>query len=145
MLTSCVLVLSVVAFGLVLAVISVPFQSMHGIFGLVVFILSFLQAALGQYINEKFDAYRQKIPLHDMLHWWLGRLVWVLSLVTMALGTILISEESYLLLMIYLITMAVILMVFVVAEVRLGQSDHEVVSSNSDAKHSSNIELISQG
>ncbi|KAJ3280807.1 hypothetical protein HDU79_011333 [Rhizoclosmatium sp. JEL0117] len=62
-------------------------SSTHGIMGTVVALALYpLQCLLGYASNYFFDPNRRKVAIIDQIHWWVGRAVVVLAIVTMQLG-----------------------------------------------------------
>jgi hypothetical protein len=78
--------LSIVGVIIIQYNVSEHFSRPHHSLGLVVVILSFLQLILGQYINIKFDPNRHVIPWYDKVHWWFGRLIFILANLNIFLG-----------------------------------------------------------
>ena len=62
------------------------FDSPHKIMGLLVTIVFFIQVALGVTAHIKYDPGRAPSPTIDKLHWWVGRLNFIMALVTVGLG-----------------------------------------------------------
>lgn len=62
------------------------FDCTHAICGLVVVIVTVLQILLGYVIDKVFNEKRTSVPWHDRLHWWTGRLLFVLAIVAISLG-----------------------------------------------------------
>ncbi|KAJ3296638.1 hypothetical protein HDU76_006701, partial [Blyttiomyces sp. JEL0837] len=66
-----------------------PSYTWHRFFGTAIaFAILPLQIILGYVINYLFKSDRDAIPWQDQLHWWVGRGVVVLSIITMQLGMI---------------------------------------------------------
>ena len=72
-------VLVIIAFALGVAAVSQRqsphFDGGHQILGLLIFILIWFQAVLGAIINRLWRPERTKVPIHDKVHWWLGRIL----------------------------------------------------------------------
>lgn len=62
------------------------FQSLHEILGLIIFILQFIQIFSGVVIDRLYNPKRAKIPWYDKLHWYTGRVLFVLAQVNISLG-----------------------------------------------------------
>ncbi|KAI8827128.1 uncharacterized protein EV422DRAFT_512762 [Fimicolochytrium jonesii] len=82
------------ALGLVYKVVQLNGEShfnykangIHAIFGLIIIILTFPQVVLGFIIDKLWSPDRQGIPWWDKVHWWLGRVVFLLALINVPLG-----------------------------------------------------------
>ena len=100
-----------------------PHQA-HKVCGLVTFIVGICQPILGEVANLTWKPDRKSTPLFpDQTHWWLGRLVSVLALVTSYLGIAAIgwAGVGYAVLS---VGIAVWVVVFVVCELRWGAVHH---------------------
>lgn len=62
------------------------FATAHGIIGLVVIILTSGQVLLGVVIDQLWDPERDYIPWHDKLHWWQGRILYILAAANVIIG-----------------------------------------------------------
>ena len=58
----------------------------HAYVGILVVGGCILQVVLGYVIDRLYDQDRERVPWRDQLHWWLGRLLYVLSLIAVTLG-----------------------------------------------------------
>lgn len=139
-------VLSIIAFGLIVAVTEdgKHFKNSHQIIGLVVFIAVILQSILGQYINLMWNPTRVGVPWHDQLHWWLGRILAVLALVNIFLGLNLYGVNSEILRALFGVWIAIIATAFAIGHWRLGgQVKHSVHDSdmNLNSKDSERPEM----
>ncbi|RKP03056.1 hypothetical protein CXG81DRAFT_17318 [Caulochytrium protostelioides] len=65
---------------------STKVQGLHGIFGILVLVLTVIQTILGVVIDKLFDFRRKKVPWHDVLHWWLGRCIVVIGILNIPYG-----------------------------------------------------------
>ncbi|TPX47694.1 hypothetical protein SeMB42_g01789 [Synchytrium endobioticum] len=74
--------------------VSTSAKSAHAVIGIIVLVACGLQFILGVMINALFNPQRSKIPWHDILHHWLGRLTCLLALVNIWLGLVLYSNSS---------------------------------------------------
>jgi hypothetical protein len=54
----------------------------------------FLQSAGGIIIDRLWKPTRQSVPWHDKLHWYIGRALFVLSLINIPLGMVLMGDVS---------------------------------------------------
>ncbi|KND00190.1 uncharacterized protein SPPG_04530 [Spizellomyces punctatus DAOM BR117] len=95
-------VFTYVGFGLVYHVVGVKGAShfnvkangAHVVIGLLIIILSAPQLALGWIIDRLFNPTRKYIPWWDKVHWWLGRIVFLLALVNIPLGIALYNDHE---------------------------------------------------
>ncbi|TPX68084.1 hypothetical protein SpCBS45565_g03379 [Spizellomyces sp. 'palustris'] len=93
-------VFTYVGFGLVYHVVGVKGEShfnvkgngAHVVFGLLIIILSAPQLALGWIIDRLFNPTRNYIPWWDKVHWWLGRIVFLLALINIPFGIALYND-----------------------------------------------------
>jgi plastocyanin len=74
----------------------IDYNKAHVICGLIVFIGMYLQVILGVAINYLYKADRKNVPWWDQLHWWAGRALFILSLVTVPLGLSYYASDRYL-------------------------------------------------
>jgi hypothetical protein len=115
------------ALGLVIAVKTegTHFKSFHEILGLIIVILAVGQTILGQVIDKLFDPNRSAIPWYDKLHWRLGRFLFAISTVNVFLGILKYDNAIALSMGVYGAFLGLSFIVFVVAQLRLGQSHHQ--------------------
>jgi hypothetical protein len=71
-----------------------PF-GVHVLIGLIIFIILFLQIAQGVIIDRLWNPQRRSIPWWDKLHWWMGRIIFLLSLANIPVGMMLMIAMSY--------------------------------------------------
>jgi hypothetical protein len=87
---------ALVAAGFVLVVISksAHFNSPHSILGLITVISQALQIILGVAIDRLWNPERVAIPWYDKLHWYAGRILFVLSQTVIILGLLSYGEPD---------------------------------------------------
>jgi hypothetical protein len=99
----------------------------HVLAGLVITIAMVIQIILGILSDKLFDEQRTSIPWWDKLHWWLGRLTFLVAIVNCYLG-IIAFEASYGMPLLYkIIFYAVVALGFVgliFGQVKFGQDNH---------------------
>ena len=61
-------------------------SSSHEKLGLSIIVLMVAELILGWAIDKLYDAQRDGPPLHDQIHWWMGRLLLLLSIINVQLG-----------------------------------------------------------
>jgi hypothetical protein len=117
------LVMSTIAMILIFVAQKVSFSGAHQYFGMTLFCLMFVQVFLGVFIDKLFNPYRLSIPWYDKIHWWLGRLLCILGIVTIFLGIpLLFTTIDYTPLMVgFGILVGITMIIFIVAEFKLGQ------------------------
>jgi sorbitol-specific phosphotransferase system component IIBC len=89
---------------------------------LVVFILAILQVFLGVVIDKLFEPGREAIPIQDIVHWWLGRLIFLLALVNIFIGLVYYTSTSFVIAFVVWCVFVIVLMVFF--QFTIGQSHH---------------------
>ncbi|KXN68383.1 hypothetical protein CONCODRAFT_31623, partial [Conidiobolus coronatus NRRL 28638] len=83
--------------GFVLVIIAngnAHFRGPHSIIGLLTVILQALQIVLGVVIDRLWNPERTSIPWYDKLHWYGGRVLFVLAQVTIVLGLLLYDTPN---------------------------------------------------
>ncbi|KAJ3129999.1 hypothetical protein HK100_008323 [Physocladia obscura] len=99
-------------------------ESNHAKIGIAVVFAGYpLQVLLGYILNARFSKDRVNIPWWDRLHWWIGRVVFLLALVTIFLG-LRLAHAGIEIVIWYVVMIAVVGTAFVVAEVQIGASLH---------------------
>ncbi|KAJ3062553.1 hypothetical protein HK102_008729 [Quaeritorhiza haematococci] len=89
---SMTVILSLVSYGLVKLAMGgggespEPIPKTHRIFGNIIVWSSLGQAILGIVIDRLFNPNRTSVPIWDKAHWWLGRLLGVMTFVNLMLG-----------------------------------------------------------
>jgi Na+-driven multidrug efflux pump len=117
----------VAGFGIAVSQKTKHFLYVHSIAGLMVFILLLVQNLVGIVIDRMYESDRVVIPIRDKIHWWLGRSVFVLAIVTVFLG---VTQYGGGVLYPVAITLIVIVAVaFALGEFFIGQVNHFVVPS----------------
>ena len=88
--------LSIISFVLIILYKKPPhFDSSHTILGLIVVISTIIQISLGFISNELWYPERKSIPWWDKLHWWVGRILFVLAIVNVYLGILQYEDRGY--------------------------------------------------
>lgn len=83
--------------GLLFVLLYLPpphFDSPHAILGLTVMVMMLGQVALGFISNHLYSPDREKVPLVDKSHWWLGRSLVLMGIINCQLGFMLYAEVS---------------------------------------------------
>lgn len=134
--------LTIIAFGLIVSITGKHFKSLHQILGLIVLILLFFQSVLGQVINLMWRPGRDTVPIRDMLHWYLGRFLQLLAIVTMFTGLVL-KQVSLVYYILYGVSIGAVLIGFGVAEYLIGPKQHvnDAHSPESKFKDASEFEI----
>jgi hypothetical protein len=117
---------TIVALVLIVLAEGQNFDGPHQILGLLVVSLSIFQGILGVVIDTLFNPNRISIPWYDKLHWWVGRVLYVLGIVTIFLGIPLLyvgTDYSGVLLGFGILVFLTVL-VFGLAQFKFGQSHH---------------------
>ena len=70
-------------------------ETAHQGLGLVIGISSIIQVILGFICDYLYDPEREQPPMHDVAHWWIGRITFGLALLNMPLGMINMTMEEY--------------------------------------------------
>ena len=70
-------------------------NSIHAVLGLVVVIVCVIQGVLGFLSNLWFDPDRMSVPVIDMAHWWVGRLVFVAGIINSYLGILIYETNGF--------------------------------------------------
>ncbi|KAJ3360602.1 hypothetical protein HDU91_004471 [Kappamyces sp. JEL0680] len=113
-----------------------PLEDTHIKLGLAIFILMFVQIALGFLSNHFFDARRTSAPLLDRVHWWTGRVLVLAGLANTTLGMVLFRGKGFALPLVFEVVHWTVLglgiLAFAVAELRLGQVHHKLAPSTPD-------------
>ena len=127
----------------------IPYNKPHVILGLITFICLFLQSILGFVIDRLYSPDRQEVPWRDRLHWWFGRLLLLLSWVTLPLGLKLYAVDRYGDIsadqgsfIAYGVAACIVLMIFAVAEWHFRPNSHHDASD--DTKPLSGYHTISE-
>jgi len=104
--------------------------SWHSAFGIIFIILISLQALLGLYSHLKFDKHRREPPVFpDRVHWWLGRLVFGVGTLNLALGFGILGgypASGWIFYVLWIVTMTLI---FIYLEKNIGQT-HDTLSGH---------------
>jgi magnesium-transporting ATPase (P-type) len=61
-------------------------RELHDFLGIFIFVFMMIQILLGFFINYMWKPSRTSVPIHDKIHWWMGRGVFVAGLINIALG-----------------------------------------------------------
>jgi quinol-cytochrome oxidoreductase complex cytochrome b subunit len=119
---ACVL-LTIVGFCIVIATTpwAAHFQSLHGILGMLMVVLTLVQFILGIAIDKLFDASRVSIPIRDKVHWFLGVFVTLLSIAVMVLGHLIYGTDGGLFAL-HLVVILLWVIAFCVAQIKIGQT-----------------------
>jgi hypothetical protein len=106
-------------------------ENSHIKFGLVIFILMFVQIGLGFLSNYLFDEKRTAVPIQDRLHWVLGRLLTLGGIINVTMGLILFRTKGFNLPIVFDVVHYSVLLLggfgFMYGEIFLGQSHHKEV------------------
>jgi hypothetical protein len=105
-----------------------PF-GIHVIIGLVILIILFLQIAQGVIIDRLWNPKRRSVPWWDKVHWWMGRIIFLLSISNIPLGMVLMAVMSYtvssVIIGIVALWLILVLLAFVILQVLKGQTHHQ--------------------
>ncbi|KAI9291822.1 hypothetical protein K502DRAFT_336124 [Neoconidiobolus thromboides FSU 785] len=77
--------------GIILAIVmanTAHFSNAHEILGLLIFVLMFIQLILGVAIDRLYNPDRLAVPWYDKLHWYFGRILFLLAQINIILGLI---------------------------------------------------------
>ncbi|KAJ9059848.1 hypothetical protein DSO57_1037270 [Entomophthora muscae] len=67
----------------------------HAAIGVVVMVLMGVQIILGVVIDKLWDPERNYIPMQDIVHWWLGRLLFLMAISNIIYGIVLVGNPIY--------------------------------------------------
>lgn len=128
-------VFSLISFILIVVNVEEPhFDGTHQKMGLTIFILMFLQFALGFVSNALWTPERKAVPWWDMVHWYFGRSLLILAVVNMFLGMMEYTEatgESITGLRIgYWVWIGIMFAVMIAGHFYFGGTQHHVETSN---------------
>ncbi|KAI8909420.1 hypothetical protein DFJ77DRAFT_121756 [Powellomyces hirtus] len=145
-------ILTYVGLGLIYHVVNVngkkhynyEANGIHAILGLIVIILTFPQVVLGFVIDKLWKPTREAIPWWDKVHWWLGRLVFLIALINLPFGIALFykyreSQESWPYI-VYGILLGAAIAGFAFLQVKNGRTPKEKVKGTA-ATHASSVEM----
>jgi hypothetical protein len=83
-----------IALALMLSISGPAFDNTHTVLGIITMVLAIgIQMPLGIYIDKKWNPNRTRVPWHDRLHQWLGRIAFVLTFAVIHLGFLEYEEE----------------------------------------------------
>eukprot|EP00026_Physarum_polycephalum_P002597 Phypoly_transcript_02604.p1 GENE.Phypoly_transcript_02604~~Phypoly_transcript_02604.p1 ORF type:complete len:907 (+),score=72.96 Phypoly_transcript_02604:3-2723(+) len=104
--------------------------NLHPILGIITFCLFGLEVILGFTSHFKFDPARRKPPVFpDKMHWWLGRITFLLALVTIVFG-LLAYGAPFKTMILYIVYLGLGLLVIVYLQCAVGQT-HETHNDES--------------
>jgi len=111
----------------------------HQIIGIIIFGLTMLQPFLGLIADRLFDPNRSKAPAQDQIHWWVGRLLLVISVANIFLGLnslFPMTIGAYILYALFAAWTALSIAILIAQEVRVGGAEEKDVIdlTGSDAK-----------
>jgi hypothetical protein len=111
----------------------------HVLAGLIITIVMVIQIILGIMSDKLFDEKRTSIPWWDKMHWWLGRLTFLVAIVNSYLG-LLAFEASFGLAFVYKIIFYVVIALgfisLVFGQLKFGQDNH-VADDKGSSSHGS--------
>ncbi|KAL7752422.1 hypothetical protein RI367_001956 [Sorochytrium milnesiophthora] len=120
---SLVAVLSTIAFSFIVATSDTNWDSLHAIFGLILFSVMWCQVVLGVVIDRLWYPDRMRTPWWDKLHWVLGYSLAIGTLVNVGLGHVLNGTSTGLIVFNYVVVAAWI-PVFIWGQRKFGKEGH---------------------
>lgn len=87
---------SVISIVIMFVFIGSDMQNPHSIVGIFITVVYLFQLCLGVYIDRRYNPDRKHIPWYDMLHWWLGRFIFLFAIGNIAYGILIIHTHSML-------------------------------------------------
>jgi hypothetical protein len=93
---------------------------------------SVVQLILGVVIDKKFNPTRSEIPLRDKVHWWLGRVLFALSILNIFLGIAVANSGVIYWYFVYAAVVLITVGVFVWAQRSFGGQQHHQEKQLSD-------------
>lgn len=118
-------ILTIIAFSIAVVQLGAEFNQLHHFLGLITTIIMVLQIILGKVIDSLWSPKRSETPIWDKIHWWTGRLLAVLSIITIFTGLLAFQSPTSVL-SIFWVWVALVLGAFVYGQKHYGQSHHPV-------------------
>jgi hypothetical protein len=120
--------LTLASFLLIVLYRATHFNSFHTILGIIITLGCVGQGILGYISDKKFTPDRPNIPWWDKLHWWAGRVLWILGIINVFLGMKNYEQngfvlESYVVIVHWIIVgFGFALMIY--GQIKFGQDNH---------------------